>query len=37
MRCERCGKHTKTDRYEVDGFTGQLCRNCRETWEQLRA
>jgi len=37
MRCERCGANTRTTPYEVDGFTGRLCNDCREAWDRLRS
>lgn len=37
MKCERCGTYDRTVRYEVDGFTGRLCWECRETWDRLRS
>lgn len=35
MKCERCREDTVVDRYDVDGFTGYLCEECREQWERL--
>ncbi len=35
MECERCGEDTSVDRYDVDGFTGYLCDECKEVWEIL--
>lgn len=37
MYCERCGKDTLVEKHEVDGFTGYLCRDCLDEWEQIRA
>ena len=37
MKCERCGEDTRTEKYDVDGFTGHLCADCREEWEQILA
>ena len=36
MRCDRCGSDTHTERYDVDGFTGQLCEECREQWDEIQ-
>ncbi len=36
MKCGRCGEDTHTERYDIDGFAGQLCENCRETWDDLQ-
>lgn len=35
MRCERCHADTRVERHAVDGFTGHLCADCRDTWERL--
>jgi hypothetical protein len=37
MECERCGKDTETERYDIDGFTGHLCDDCREAWDALQS
>lgn len=37
MICERCRADTRLDRYDVDGFTGYLCDDCREAWARIRA
>jgi len=36
MKCERCGADTHVERYDVDEFTGHLCDDCVETWEQIQ-
>lgn len=36
MKCERCGAHTNVERHEVDDYTGYLCEECREIWDQLQ-
>lgn len=36
MRCGRCGEDIPVRRYDVDGFTGHLCGECREAWEALQ-
>lgn len=36
MKCERCGDDTQVSRYDVDGFTGYLCDECRETWDRIQ-
>jgi len=35
MNCERCGEDTTVDKYEVDGFTGYLCEECADTWDEI--
>lgn len=35
MKCERCGASTQVDQYDVDGFTGYLCDECRDVWDEL--
>jgi transposase-like protein len=35
MKCERCGADASVKRYEVDGFAGYLCDDCRSEWQQL--
>lgn len=35
MRCERCGTDGHVERHQVDEFTGLLCEDCREAWEQF--
>ncbi len=35
MKCERCGVDTHVDRHEVGGFTGYLCSDCLDIWDQL--
>ena len=35
MKCERCREDKKTQRYEVDGFTGYLCEECVEVWNKI--
>jgi transposase-like protein len=37
MRCERCGEDTEVQRYDVDGFTGYLCDDCRKAWDKIQA
>jgi transposase-like protein len=36
MRCERCREDKPTKRYDVDGFTGYLCAECRKEWDTLQ-
>lgn len=36
MRCGRCQKNKQTERYDVDGFTGYLCDECRDEWEEIQ-
>lgn len=36
MRCERCEADTTVHRYDVDGFTGYLCAECQETWDEIQ-
>lgn len=36
MKCERCGKDTSVDRYDVDGFVGYLCEECVEAWDGIQ-
>jgi len=35
MKCERCGEDTSVSQYEVDDFTGYLCKACVETWDEI--
>jgi transposase-like protein len=35
MECERCGVDATVHRYDVDGFTGYLCDDCRKEWARL--
>lgn len=35
MKCERCGTDTHVEQYDVDGFTGYLCDECREAWNEI--
>lgn len=35
MECERCEADTAVERYEVDGFSGYLCDDCADVWDQL--
>jgi hypothetical protein len=35
MKCDRCGADTSTEQYDVDEFTGRLCDECVEQWEQI--
>lgn len=37
MKCERCGADTSVERHDVDGFSGYLCSDCADVWEQLSA
>lgn len=37
MKCERCGKDTSVEKHNVDGFTGYLCEDCQQIWEEKRA
>jgi hypothetical protein len=37
MKCERCGEDKSVERYDVDGFTGLLCDDCVEVWDELSA
>ena len=37
MRCERCGSDEPVERYDVGEFTGYLCQDCREIWDELVA
>jgi transposase-like protein len=37
MECNRCGEDTTVERYDVDQFTGFLCADCHDAWEELRA
>lgn len=36
MRCERCGSATVVERHDVDGFTGYLCEECEQVWDEIR-
>ena len=36
MDCERCGANTDVKKHDVDGFTGYLCEECRQTWVKLQ-
>lgn len=36
MKCDRCGADTSVERYDVDGFTGWLCDECVEVWNQTQ-
>lgn len=36
MKCERCGRDTSVDRYDVDGFAGFLCEDCVEAWDRIQ-
>jgi len=35
MKCERCQQDKQTHKYEVDGFTGYLCEECAEAWDEI--
>jgi hypothetical protein len=37
MKCERCGAEKSVSRYDVDGFSGQLCDDCVDVWEAIEA
>ncbi len=37
MKCERCDSDTRVERYDVDGFTGYLCDECRDKWDKIQA
>ena len=36
VKCERCGNTTHVERYDVDRFTGFLCDDCRDVWNEIR-
>lgn len=36
MNCERCGEDTRVEKHDVDGFTGYLCEECRQVWDELQ-
>jgi len=36
MKCDRCGADASVERYDVDGFTGHLCDDCVEVWDQIQ-
>ena len=36
MKCERCREDTQVERFDVDGFTGFLCAECKGEWEGSR-
>lgn len=29
-------EHKPTTRYDVDGFTGHLCEECRKEWDEIK-
>lgn len=35
MKCERCGADRAVKHHDIDGFTGKLCDDCLEVWEQI--
>lgn len=35
MKCERCGDNTHVGQHEIDGFTGHLCKNCTQVWDEI--
>jgi len=35
MNCERCGKDTTVSKYEVDEFSGSLCEECVQAWDEI--
>lgn len=35
MKCERCGEDTHVEEYDIDGFSGYLCDECREVWDEI--
>jgi len=35
MKCERCNEDTTVTKYEVDGFSGYLCDECVEMWDNI--
>jgi transposase-like protein len=35
MKCERCVADTHVEKHSVDGYSGYLCAECRETWDAL--
>lgn len=35
MKCERCGADTSVSQYKVDDFTGYLCEDCVEMWDEI--
>lgn len=37
MKCDRCGVDTSVERYDVDEFTGYLCDDCVDVWDQIRS
>jgi hypothetical protein len=36
MECERCGETSNVERYDIDGFTGYLCDDCQDVWDEIR-
>lgn len=37
VKCDRCGADEPVERYEVDGFTGRLCADCLEVWDEIES
>lgn len=37
MRCDRCGANTSVSTYDVDGFTGRLCDDCIDVWDEIQS
>jgi len=37
MRCDRCGENKSVSTYDVDGFTGRLCDDCIEVWDEIQS
>lgn len=35
MKCERCGADTTVTKHGVDGYTGYLCDECMDVWEEI--
>lgn len=35
MKCNRCGADTSVEKYDIDGFIGYLCDDCREVWDEM--
>jgi transposase-like protein len=36
MECERCRKDKQVQRYDIDGFSGYLCTDCKEAWDRIQ-